>query len=377
MKVCFFLNGFYGGGAEKMTIILANELSKEGHDVTILVQHHEGPAERFLDEAVHVIDMCLPSCGKIVKSFYIVSQLREALRPDRFDILAAVCADRAQMAALAAGSLRKPTPLIAVIHNTLSQETYQKIRQLLFPVVNKRYDRVIAVSEGARSDYIRVCHAPARQVVTVYNPVIDVGFEQRANEALAHPWLCEKRDFVTFVQAGRLCPQKNHKLMFQALRLLNQSGGDYRLILLGDGELRGELENEAKGLNLQDKIEFAGYVDNPFPYFKTADVVTLSSSHEGLPTVLIEALACGAKIVSTDCPSGPREILKDGTLGILVPCGSPALLAEGIKKALAWTPDRSRLQARARDFTLRQSADGYLAVFRDVLRENRISGEIT
>lgn len=352
-----------------MTVALANELNRRGHDVTIMVQSTDGPAKLALNGAVPVIDMALPTRGKLKRLFRIVKELRKAMRPGRYDVLAAVCADRSQLAALSTLFLRKRIPLVSIVHNTLSQETEFIGRKPLSPFFNRRYDRVIAVSEGIRRDYIRVCHAAERQVTTVYNPVIDSDFARRAAEPLTHPWLDEERAFVTMVQAGRLCEQKNHRLMLRALNLLNRTGDDCRLILLGDGELRGELESEAEQLGLKNRIEFAGYAANPLPYFKKADMVVLSSDYEGLPTVLIEALACGAKIVSTDCPSGPREILKDGTLGVLVERGNPYMLAEGIRKARAWNPDRERMRARAQDFTLSKSVDRYEDVFIDVLKK--------
>lgn len=371
MKICFYLNSFIGRGAEKMTVALANEMSRQGHDVTILVQYSGGSAKDFLRSGVSVIDMRLPARGKLRKNLCIIRQLREALRPERYDVLVSVCMDRSQLAALSTFFLKDRIPLISAVHSVLSQETYSVARTFLFPVLNKRYDRVIAVSDGVRRDYIRVCHAAFHQTVTVYNPVIDSGFEERAREALTHPWLDEKREFVTLVQAGEFSAEKNHRLMLRALRILNQKGDDYRLILLGDGKLRTELEQEAKQLGLEGKTDFAGYVANPLPYFKNADVVVLSSDYEGLPTVLIEALACGGRIVSTDCPFGPREILNDESLGILVECGNPQLLAEGIRKARSWEPDRERMRARARDFAADIAADRYLRVFHDVLRQNQ------
>lgn len=364
LRICFFFHRFDGGGAERVTVLLANALARQGHEVSILIRHDRGPVRQLLDPAVRVLDMRLPEAGKLRKNAGNIRWLRRVMRPGMFDVLLAVTGEMSQVAAVASYGLGRRIPLVSVLHNTLSQEvhSFQRVRELLFPILNRRYDRVIAVSEAAREDYIRLCGASGEQVVTVYNPVITEDFWKQAAAEAEHPWLSPSRDFKTIVIAGRLTQAKNHALMLEALRLL---GDGFRLILLGEGELRGQLEAQAKGLH----VDFAGFVPNPAAYFKRADIVALSSRFEGLPTVLIEALAVGARIVSTDCPSGPREILKDGEFGILVPQEDPQALADGIRRALAWEPDREALRRRALDFNEEQAVNGYLRVIREALAE--------
>lgn len=370
LRICFFFHRFDGGGAEKMTVLLANGLARLGHEVTILIRHDKGPVRRLLEPAVQVLDMALPERGKLRKNAGNLRWLRRVLRPGRFDVLLSVTAEMSQVAALATYGLRPRIPLISVVHSTLSQEvhSFQRIRELLFPVFNRRYDRVIAVSDAVREDYTTLCGAPPGQAVTVYNPVIGESFWKQAETPCGHPWLVKGRDFQVIVLAGRFCAAKNHALMLEALRLL-EGQGDFRLVLLGDGELRGELEAQAKQAGLEGKIDFAGFVPNPAAYFRETDIVALSSRFEGLPTVLIEALAVGAKVVSTDCPSGPREILKGGTFGVLVQPGDPQALADGVLRALQWEPDREALRRQALNFTDARAAEGYLRVIREALAQ--------
>lgn len=127
---------------------------------------------------------------------------------------------------------------------------------------------------------------------------------------------------------------------------------------------------QAQRSDIDRIVDFAGFVQNPAAYFRKADVVALSSRFEGLPTVLVEALAVGAKVVSTDCPSGPREILQNGKFGILVKPENPEALADGILRGLAWEPDRGALRQRALDFTDRRAAEEYLRVIRETIMQH-------
>ena len=156
--------------------------------------------------------------------------------------------------------------------------------------------------------------------------------------------------------------------MLRALQLLRQKG-DYRLLLLGTGELLAALKEQSKELGIEEAVEFAGYVSNPYAYYAKADCVALSSRYEGLPTVLIEALACGARVVSTDCPCGPREILAEGKYGVLVPMEDKQALADGILKSLAQTQDQELLKKRSLDFSVERSADAYEAALEQFWRK--------
>lgn len=376
LRICFFFHRFDNGGAERMTVALANELARQGHGVTILIRHDKGPVRSLLSPAVQILDMGLPERGKLRKNAGNLRWLRRVLRPGRFDVLLSVTAEMSQVAALASYALSPRIPLISVVHSTLSQEvhSFQSIRERLFPVLDRRYDRVIAVSEAVREDYITLCGTSPERVAAVYNPVINDRFWEQTRIPPRHPWLAEDRDWRVIVLAGRFCRAKNHSLMLKAMKKLDQQG-KFRLILLGGGELRAQLEAEVREAGLRDVVDFAGVVPNPGAYFQRADVVALSSRYEGLPTVLVEALAVGAKIVSTDCPSGPREILKDGALGVLVEPEDPEALAGGVLRALAWEPDRDALRARALDFTARRAAEGYLQVIGQTLAQCRGRGE--
>ncbi len=371
-RICIFMHRFDGGGAEKMTVILANELHRRGHKVVFCVRYDRGETRRLLDERIPVLDMKVSETSKIRKNLKNVIYLRQLMAKAKFDILLCVTAEMSQVAMVASWLNPGRMPVAAVIHNTLSQEThsFQKIRNMLFPLMDKSMDGVIAVSEAVREDYIRLCRADESHVFTAYNPVVFEEIFQMAGEETGHPWLERPRSWKTLVLAGRLSYQKNHQLMLQALHRLRREG-DWRLILLGIGELEEELRQLCRRLHIEEWVDFRGYVNNPYAYFAAADCVVLSSRFEGLPTVLIEALACGSTIVSVDCPSGPREILGDGVYGTLVPTDDSRALAEGIKKAVSRKADKEKLISRSLDFSVEKSADRYLEIIDRILQGRR------
>lgn len=369
-KICFFMHWFSDGGAEKMTILLANALSERGYEVSFLLRHNFGIVKEDLSPSVKILDMKLPQKGRLCKNLLNVYYLIHMMRSDQAAVLFSVTAEMSQVAAAASWLCRRKMPLISVVHNALSQEvhSFQRVREWLFPIVNRQYDRVVAVSEAVAEDYRLVCHSSPGQVCTIYNPVVSGQLLKLSLQDISHEWLREDRSFRTLVQAGRLSWQKNHRLMLEALKLLRKEE-DYRLLILGIGELEDELKTVVQSMGLEQAVEFAGYIRNPYPYFRCSDAVVLSSRFEGLPTVLIEALACGSRVVSVDCPCGPAEILKNGEFGFLAPMDDPAGLADSVKRSMETEPDRERLRGRAMDFALDAAVDGYTALIEAAVSE--------
>ena len=363
------MHWFSDGGAERMTIFLANALCEKGYEVSFLIRHNDGAMKPMLHPDINVLDMKLPRKGKIIKNLRNIIYLRKAMSRKETGILFSITAEMSQVAAIASLTCHKRVPLVSVVHNTLSQEThsFQKVREFLYPFLNRRYDKVVAISETVAQDYRKLCYARERQVEIISNPVISDEVFRLAGLESGHPWLASKRSWKTLVQAGRLSEQKNHRLSFQALAMLRKKE-DYRLILLGIGEKEMELRKLSRDLQIEDAVDFVGYVYNPYAYFREADALILSSRYEGLPTVLIEGLACGSRIVSVDCPSGPYEILEGGRLGTLVPMEDPDGLAEGIRKSMEKEPDRQQLRKRALDFTREASVKKYIRLI-DRLQE--------
>jgi glycosyltransferase involved in cell wall biosynthesis len=192
---------------------------------------------------------------------------------------------------------------------------------------------VVVVSEGVRDDMVRLTGIPRQHVTVIYNPsVVAAEVQEKAKEPLDHPWL-EPGQPPVLVAVGRLQQQKDYPMLLQAFAQVRRSQ-PARLLILGEGKERPMLEALIKELKLEDDVGLPGFVMNPYAYMDRASLFVLSSRWEGLPTVLIEALCCGTRAVSTDCPSGPREILRRGKYGTLTPVGDAAAFAHAITAAL-------------------------------------------
>ncbi len=225
-------------------------------------------------------------------------------------------------------------------------------------------DAAIGVSGGVAESLISGTGLASDKVVAIHNPFdLEAIRAQASEQPPSHTWLGPDRDRPCVVAAGRLAIQKDYTTLLRAMaRVVAQRPA--RLVILGEGGERPSLEEQVRALGLQDHVSMAGFVSNPFPDIAHADVFALSSLWEGLPGVLVQALALGRPVVSTDCPHGPREILRDGELGGLVAVGDDAALAEAIFTALDRPVEAERLRARAEDFEVSRITAQYLDLFR-------------
>jgi glycosyltransferase involved in cell wall biosynthesis len=208
--------------------------------------------------------------------------------------------------------------------------------------------KVVGCSTGVIEDLAMLSGVSSNRFIAIANPVkirkdVDAPAIAGAND------LWEVPPGRRILAVGNLKPQKNFPLLFEAYAAMNRGDAD-RLIVIGEGELREPLESQAHALGIEPWVKLPGQSNSLEAYYKTADLFVMSSRHEGLPTVMIEALGFGLPIVSTDCPSGPREILEDGRLGTLVSMDDPAALAEAMEAGLTGPVNHAALMSRADDF---------------------------
>ncbi len=219
-------------------------------------------------------------------------------------------------------------------------------------------DDIIAVSEGVADDLADCLGIGRARITVIPNPVVSDDLDALASAPVEHPWLAPGQPPV-LLAAGRLTRQKDFPTLLRAFaRLVLRR--DLRLMILGDGPDRAALAAEIEALGLGARVALLGFQANPFRYMARARLFVLSSAWEGLPGVLIQAMACGSPVVSTDCPSGPREVLEDGRFGPLVPVGDPAALAAAIAQTLDEPLPAETLKARAADYRLAPVSRRYL-----------------
>ena len=266
-----------------------------------------------------------------------LASLVRYLQHERPDALLAVL--HANVVALWARRLaRVPVRVVVSERNTLSSEAryYTDLRLRLMPQIVQRFypwaDCVVAVSEGVACDLRQITHIPGNRIRVIYNPIVTPEMRRKAQVPLEHPWFAPGEPPV-MLAVGRLETQKDFSTLIQAFARVRQTC-PARLLILGEGEERPALEAQVKQLGIGQDVGMPGFVSNPYPYMCHAAAFVLSSRWEGLPGVLIEALYCGAPLVATDCPSGPREILADGQYGRLVPVGDAAAMVEAVETTL-------------------------------------------
>jgi len=320
------------------------------------VETSDNPDFAYLDRSVqpHVRHLGEGSTG--------VARMRpvlEELRPH------AVMAnkDRASALVVEAAASLEPRPRVLIRVGThqpakLSQRSplsRRRIRRSLRAVYPKA-DVLVGISQGVCDGLRELLGDLAPPIRCIYNPMDLAGIRARSQEEPSHPWLREPRGRL-LVSVGRLSRIKDQEVLLRALALLP---GDIRLVIFGEGKQRPRLEALAQRLGLGGRVDLPGYTSNPFAHVARADLFVLSSRFEGFCNALLEALVVGTPAVSTDCPSGPREILDGGRFGRLVPMGKPQLMAEAILQTLDDPPPPAMLSVAVARLQIEQAVPRYL-----------------
>jgi glycosyltransferase involved in cell wall biosynthesis len=223
------------------------------------------------------------------------------------------------------------------------------------------------VSAGVSDELHRIASVPQDRIHILYNPIDLKRIATLSEENLDDPWFQAGQPPV-IVSTGRLHPQKDFPTLLQAMKLLG-SDPKIRLVILGEGQERTALEELIRRFALRDHVRLIGFKANPYAYMSRASVFVLSSAWEGLSNVLIEALACGCRIVSTDCPYGPSEILENGEYGVLVPVRNPEALAKAIRKILNEPAPKEKNKKQSQMYDIHAIAAQYLGHFSKVRKK--------
>jgi glycosyltransferase involved in cell wall biosynthesis len=329
-KITLFIPNLNGGGAERMMVTLANGFNYEGFEVNLLLCKKEGIYLRDLVQGIKIIN--LNSKTTFSSLFKVIRYLKD----NRPDIFLSSLTNANIVAILAKRISMSPTKLFireACIIPPISEVSCSfKLLYSLMKLVYPLAKNIIAISNGVKDDLVSKIRLDRSCVKVIYNPAVSPLLAKKKNETVEHYWLL-KKTIPVIIAVGRLTRQKDFQTLIMAFSLVRKKKL-LRLIIVGEGEEYENLKNLAFHIGYPDDISFTGFTTNPFALMSKADVFVLSSRWEGFGNVLVEAMGCGVNIVSTDCPSGPAEILEGGKWGILVPVGDSISMADAIEKQL-------------------------------------------
>jgi glycosyltransferase involved in cell wall biosynthesis len=330
-RLLMYCPALEGGGAERVMVTLANRFACEGVH-TLFVTARDGVYRAELSSAVEY--RCLHT-GSTLRTLLPLTRLLRRVRPDA--VLSTLV--EANFLAIAAARLARIGARVVVREaNTPSHDLLRNPRLIkrltgrLIPYIYPKADAIVASSHGMQHDLIANFRIPPHKISHIPNPLPLEQIRQQAQAPVPHPWFSTGQPPV-ILGVGRLERAKDFATLIRAFAKV-RAEQEARLMILGEGSMRTQLESLASELCLSACIELPGFDPNPFRYMARAKVFAMSSIYEGFPNVLVQALACGCPVVSTDCPSGPSEILNGGAYGYLVPVGDVDALAASILKTL-------------------------------------------
>lgn len=407
--IAILLPSLAGGGAERSMLHLARSFTEQGRDVDLLLFRPEGAYMNSVPESVRVVELEAGTSlggrllaaradpagiGALLKPVLLpfkadadirhINALKHYLETQQPDFILSALT-YTNLTALWAKQLSSvKIPVIVSERIALSVHRQSERRQhrwrwrFILPMLGRTYqyaDGIVAVSDSVANDLAENGHIDRNTITTIYNPVVDSTLPKLAAQPLDHPWF-NPDQVPVILGVGRLTPQKDFRTLVRAFALL-RGERDIRLVILGEGRQRAELAALAQELGVAADLDMPGFVDNPYQYMARASVFALTSLYEGLPGVLIQALACGCPVVSTDCPGGSAEILENGKYGRLVPVQHDRELANAIRSTLDFSPDHEQLKARAALFSTDNAARQYLDLMENTVSNTKPETTVT
>lgn len=364
MHIALILPDLIPGGAQRVFIDLAARLQARGHRVSAIIAFRSSDAWQFpSDISVINLSESTSSGYNLTVLPALTTRLVRTLSKLNPDIALSTLTGMNLVSTLAYLALGRRIPVMLREASTSSNKhgrLLNLLRRLLYP----RAPAIVAVSEGVADDILAQTAAAAGKVHVINNAVDGDTLRESARAPVTHEWL-DKTNHSVFIAVGRLHRAKGFDTLLDAFARVRQTL-DSRLIILGEGEDRDRLEAQAASLGIDRVVHMPGQVSNPWAYMARCDAFVLSSRWEGFVNALLEALALGLPVVATDCHSSPREILKSGDYGKLVPVDDSASLSEAMLETIRNPPPASHQQQRAADFTPERITGLYIELFNRV-----------
>ncbi|WP_158089655.1 glycosyltransferase [Magnetofaba australis] len=361
-RIAFFLPSLSWGGAEHVFAMLANDHVAQGAQVTMVACTVDGPWLELLDPRIAVVNLNVPQIRHAPRP------LRRWLKENPQDSVIS-CMTHANIMLLLAVLYPTRLPVrcyvqeVALLtvgraHRARSEQVMRWIIRWLYP----KADGVLVVSDAIADELAADRGKPLHNVISLPNPLDFAAIENKAAAPVDHPWLGGD-DGPILLAVGRLAPEKDFSTLLHAFAQLRATQHRARLIILGEGPLREELTGLCHELGIAEAVDLHGFCDNPYAYMSRCDLFVVSSIAEGFSLVLVEAMRCGCRIVTTDCGPRPREFLDNGRLGQITPPGDIAAMASAMQMALDASHDAKILRDAVADFDIAQVAQRYLAVY--------------
>lgn len=355
-KIAILLPNLNGGGAENMRVNLAIYWLRLNYSVEFVLLDKKGILIEKLPSTINVVDL------KVKRYRTLLIPLIKYLKSTDADILLVAMWPLTVFAILANIFVRNKVLKVVVSEHSILSNSYEGKGVLHRAILNysmkwlfPRADARIGVSHGVVKDIVKNTKLSIDTFNIIYNPA--------ACNVLPKPKYLNISNKYKIVTAGSFKLVKNHKLLISSLKVLKcKYDLDVILYILGSGSLFNDYKEYIKKLDLSDSVIFPGFINDPKEYFLSCDLFVLSSNHEGFGNVIVEAMQCGVPIISTDCESGPREILENGKYGKLVPVGDANALAEAMNESLSKQHDTETIKLRAQDFSVEKIAKQYLDV---------------
>lgn len=369
-RILFTLSKLADGGAQRATLNVLRNLDRSQFELGLYIHNQGGKYQEEVPEDIEVRYGDKPKYSRLRLPVLLIRLLDQA---KDYDVIVGACDGRETfLAAIAGVLLRKP--VIARVANDWSKSAqYKKKRQLWgIQLTHPLMKRIVCISHGALAGLKPLVRVRPERFTVIYN-IIEIDRIRELSNQPIPDWARQIFNKPTIIAVGRLVPQKGFVYLLEAHALLRERGIDYNLLILGQGELRRELEQLCEQRNITETVFMPGFVNNPFSLMKAADLFVLSSIFEGFGNVIVEAMSCGTAVVATDCPSGPAEILDNGKYGLLVPPANASSLADAMQTLLTESTRREHLaelgKERAQAFSPTRIIDQWNQLFVEVASE--------
>lgn len=375
--IAFLVPSLEWGGLQRIALNLLKGLADQGIPLDLVLADAKGPLLKDIPPEVRVIDLKIPVEARLKSAMRITFPLIQYLQKEQPQALVSHLYTCNVVAAIARIIARSPVKLALVEHISLQEQKNQArgLQEQLLPLSMKwlypKADAVITVSKGLAQDLETYLQLKPGFIKIIHNPVIDKSLFLKAQAPVDHPWFKQGEPPIV-IGVGRLVQQKDFQTLIRAFAIVRQVQ-TARLIIFGEGSQKSKLIDLARELGVENDVEIHDFVHNPYAYISKASVFVLSSVLEGLPTVLIEAMAVGTPVVSTNCESGPAEILDNGKYGELVPVGDSEAIAQSILTILCGNSKQVD-PTWLNQFTLETSTQQYLALLDIRIPNSKVEG---